>query len=190
VLGDIDYQPEIGIDQKIECTLVPFPYSGGEGFLLLGPEKRDPGDAVDVVLEDLVPQCHHYTDCLGIIRVSRVYTPLGDRMPWRCLMTGMGHCKICGKPVYRDSHWVQDKEGLWCTPCYSQGRGLQTPEGEIDYSKAAALLLQGGTLEEIEQILIRTAIDLEKGNMTRAARRLGIGRATIYRKVPSPEEKS
>lgn len=38
-------------------------------------------------------------------------------------------------------------------------------------------------LEEIEQEMIRLAIDKYKGHMTEVARRLGIGRSTLYRKV-------
>jgi len=38
-------------------------------------------------------------------------------------------------------------------------------------------------LEEIENDLIRFAIDLYDGHMTEVARRLGIGRSTLYRKL-------
>ena len=39
------------------------------------------------------------------------------------------------------------------------------------------------TLEEIERDLIQLAIDIYSGHMTEVARRLGIGRSTLYRKV-------
>jgi DNA-binding NtrC family response regulator len=39
------------------------------------------------------------------------------------------------------------------------------------------------TLEEIERDLIEFAIDLYAGHMTEVARRLGIGRSTLYRKL-------
>ena len=39
------------------------------------------------------------------------------------------------------------------------------------------------TLEEIEAEMIRLAIEKYKGHMTEVARRLGIGRSTLYRKV-------
>ncbi len=38
-------------------------------------------------------------------------------------------------------------------------------------------------LEEIENDLIKFAIDLYDGHMSEVARRLGIGRSTLYRKV-------
>ena len=39
------------------------------------------------------------------------------------------------------------------------------------------------TLEEIERDLIELAIDIYSGHMSEVARRLGIGRSTLYRKV-------
>jgi DNA-binding NtrC family response regulator len=39
------------------------------------------------------------------------------------------------------------------------------------------------TLEEIERDLIQHAIEVYAGHMSEVARRLGIGRSTLYRKV-------
>jgi DNA-binding NtrC family response regulator len=39
------------------------------------------------------------------------------------------------------------------------------------------------TLEEIERDLIQLAIEIYAGHMTEVAKRLGIGRSTLYRKV-------
>ncbi|MNC41137.1 DNA-binding transcriptional regulator DhaR [compost metagenome] len=39
------------------------------------------------------------------------------------------------------------------------------------------------TLEEIERDLIQHAIEVYSGHMSEIARRLGIGRSTLYRKV-------
>ena len=39
------------------------------------------------------------------------------------------------------------------------------------------------TLEEVERDLIQHAIDVYAGHMSEVARRLGIGRSTLYRKV-------
>ena len=39
------------------------------------------------------------------------------------------------------------------------------------------------TLEEIERDLIQLAIEVYAGHMSEVARRLGIGRSTLYRKV-------
>jgi transcriptional regulator of acetoin/glycerol metabolism len=40
------------------------------------------------------------------------------------------------------------------------------------------------TLDEIETEAIRLALELYRGNLSEAARRLGIGRSTLYRKLP------
>ena len=45
------------------------------------------------------------------------------------------------------------------------------------------LLAQFSSLREMENALIREALKIEGGNVTRTARRLGIGRATMYRKM-------
>uniref|UniRef100_UPI00375089ED helix-turn-helix domain-containing protein n=1 Tax=Sphingomonas sp. TaxID=28214 RepID=UPI00375089ED len=39
------------------------------------------------------------------------------------------------------------------------------------------------TLEEIERDLIQLAIEIYAGHMSEVARRLGIGRSTLYRKL-------
>lgn len=40
------------------------------------------------------------------------------------------------------------------------------------------------SLDEIETEAIRLALELYRGNLSEAARRLGIGRSTLYRKLP------
>ena len=48
------------------------------------------------------------------------------------------------------------------------------------------------TLEEVEHEMVRRAIDHYNGQMSEVARRLGIGRSTLYRKLKemgiAPEE--
>jgi DNA-binding protein Fis len=39
------------------------------------------------------------------------------------------------------------------------------------------------TLQQVEKLYIEFVIKSHKGNLTKAARTMGIGRATIYRKV-------
>ncbi|MNG31210.1 DNA-binding transcriptional regulator DhaR [compost metagenome] len=55
-------------------------------------------------------------------------------------------------------------------------------------SAAAAQSVAGDTLQVSEQRAIRTAIDACGGNLSAAARSLGIGRATLYRKLKAMEE--
>jgi transcriptional regulator of acetoin/glycerol metabolism len=40
-----------------------------------------------------------------------------------------------------------------------------------------------GTLEQLEQQQIRSVLDQEQGDVSRAAKRLGISRATLYRRL-------
>lgn len=42
---------------------------------------------------------------------------------------------------------------------------------------------KGGTLKRVEKAVIEEALALEAGNVSRAAKRLGIGRATLYRRL-------
>jgi DNA-binding NtrC family response regulator len=65
----------------------------------------------------------------------------------------------------------------------AQGVGF---DGEPESGSTIAIFDPGGhlrTLEQIERDLIEYAIDLYAGHMTEIARRLGIGRSTLYRKL-------
>lgn len=60
------------------------------------------------------------------------------------------------------------------------------PVGEGDVASPIRILDHRGhlrTLEDIERDLIQLAIEIYSGHMTEVARRLGIGRSTLYRKV-------
>jgi DNA-binding NtrC family response regulator len=60
------------------------------------------------------------------------------------------------------------------------------PQGEAAGEAPVRILDHRGhlrTLEEIERDLIQLAIEIYSGHMTEVARRLGIGRSTLYRKV-------
>ena len=58
---------------------------------------------------------------------------------------------------------------------------------EITAAQADAALgrlaAEGGTLKTVERVVIEEALALEEGNVSRAAKRLGIGRATLYRRL-------
>ena len=66
---------------------------------------------------------------------------------------------------------------------------LPTPQAYIaDMPKEAPVRILDDrghlrTLEEIEKDLIQLAIGIYSGHMSEVARRLGIGRSTLYRKV-------
>ncbi len=67
----------------------------------------------------------------------------------------------------------------------AQGGPLQTEHFACISSPASpqSVPRSTGTLQELEQQQIRTALDLEQGDVTRAAKRLGISRATLYRRL-------
>jgi DNA-binding NtrC family response regulator len=50
------------------------------------------------------------------------------------------------------------------------------------------ILDHGDSLRDLEYKIIRGAIKKEHGNVTKAAERLGIGRATIYRKLANAKQ--
>jgi DNA-binding NtrC family response regulator len=61
-----------------------------------------------------------------------------------------------------------------------------TPGGQMATSGGVTLFRPDGNmrpLEEIEADVIRLAIGHYRGRMTEVARRLGIGRSTLYRKL-------
>jgi len=63
-------------------------------------------------------------------------------------------------------------------------------KAEADEDLAVTFLDREGhlrTLEEIERDLIQFAIENYSGHMSEVARRLGIGRSTLYRKVREHE---
>ena len=73
-------------------------------------------------------------------------------------------------------------------PTATTGTGLSMAELAADMPKTAPvqILDERGhlrTLEDIERDLIQLAIEIYAGHMSEVARRLGIGRSTLYRKV-------
>ncbi|HKR87158.1 MAG TPA: helix-turn-helix domain-containing protein, partial [Phenylobacterium sp.] len=66
------------------------------------------------------------------------------------------------------------------------GPAAQAPAAEGGPEQPVRILDGRGhlrTLEEIERDLIQLAIEVYAGHMSEVARRLGIGRSTLYRKV-------
>jgi len=55
-------------------------------------------------------------------------------------------------------------------------------------AEPALALPEAVTLAEAERILVRHALDATGGNKKEAARRLGIGLATLYRKLAAEED--
>ena len=91
--------------------------------------------------------------------------------------------------VYSTSQWDQILEDAISrqavhvgVPTLAVGLGHESPAKVLPFSKTTS----SGSVETMEQLeakAIEAAIVQFKGNLTEAARALGIGRATLYRKV-------
>ena len=79
-------------------------------------------------------------------------------------------------------------DGFYEAPLWS-GLRLQTQAHRSDRGPAPgrAHTSSGKALRDVETELIRQAVVKAKGNVAEAARTLGIGRATVYRKLGSPK---
>jgi transcriptional regulator of acetoin/glycerol metabolism len=79
-------------------------------------------------------------------------------------------------------------DGFYEAPLWS-GLRLQTQAHRSDRAAASgrAHASSGKALRDVETELIRQAVIKAKGNVAEAARTLGIGRATVYRKLGSPK---
>jgi two-component system response regulator HydG len=81
-----------------------------------------------------------------------------------------------------ESMVVQDQDGVLGPDDLQEGdplRGLQVPEGRADGPSG----LVGRPLTEVERYYIERALELTRGNRAEAARMLGIGERTLYRKI-------
>lgn len=91
---------------------------------------------------------------------------------------------VCHQPVLEREHLLQlmRQPGVKLMPAARELVQEQSEDGKGGYS----LLNHGGELKPFEQIeaeIIRFAIEHYGGKMTEVARRLGIGRSTLYRKM-------
>jgi transcriptional regulator of acetoin/glycerol metabolism len=79
-------------------------------------------------------------------------------------------------------------DGFYEVPLWS-GLCLQTQahRSADGHAPSAAARSSGKALRDVETELIRQAVVKAKGNVAEAARALGIGRATVYRKLGSPK---
>lgn len=93
--------------------------------------------------------------------------------------------------VYSSDEW-KTKENKDEGALTTGAQNLQTGNNVIPFpshkvSESQVTLSQGGgrvkTINELESIAIENAINEFNGNLTEAAKALGIGRATLYRKV-------
>lgn len=87
-----------------------------------------------------------------------------------------------GVPQLSGGHGQDGAKVLAFTP----NSNFSTPPGGLTIGSPSPVVGQIGkvsTMDEVESKAIDAAIHQFKGNLTEAARALGIGRATLYRKV-------
>ena len=106
------------------------------------------------------------------------------------IVSTRAHCEAKGGncKVYSTADWSRQIN----TPGFVHAlTGEQPTNNEQGGAKILPFPGMGGgavggkvqTIDEMESEAIRTAIENFKGNLTEAAKALGIGRATLYRKV-------
>jgi DNA-binding NtrC family response regulator len=65
----------------------------------------------------------------------------------------------------------------------AQGEMIRPADLGLRDGSAAAPRLEDMTLEEVEKLLIRKALDRYGGNVSHAARALGLSRSALYRRL-------
>ncbi|GBD36262.1 Transcriptional regulatory protein ZraR [bacterium HR36] len=81
-----------------------------------------------------------------------------------------------------DSMVVHDRDGVLGVDDLPEGELLQQAQGPIRPTLAEGSLI-GKPLEEVERFYIEQALELSNGNREEAAKMLGIGERTLYRKI-------
>ncbi|MCS7015872.1 MAG: sigma-54 dependent transcriptional regulator [Gemmatales bacterium] len=81
-----------------------------------------------------------------------------------------------------DSMVVHDRDGILGMDDLPEGELLWRAQGPSRTTSAEASLI-GKPLEEVERFYIHQALELTQGNREEAARMLGIGERTLYRKI-------
>ncbi len=117
----------------------------------------------------IVNQCHALTE--GCRELSEECLARLSRYDWpgnvRELLYALTHADAVAEPgVTLESRHLPEE--------------LTAPE--VDAVVRACRATEGGTLKTVERAVIDEALAMEGGNVSRAAKRLGIGRATLYRR--------
>ena len=85
-----------------------------------------------------------------------------------------------GPPMMAEDIECDADNGVAVAPTATVASGLTPPDERVAIFDREGNLR---TLEDIERDLIRLAIDTYQGRMSEVARRLGMGRSTLYRKL-------
>jgi DNA-binding NtrC family response regulator len=100
-------------------------------------------------------------------------------------MKAFGQGNGCTVEVYTSAEWANKSKGemtslsIGMQPVQEGAKILQFPQPNTNSSDDKKVR----TINELESLAIENAIHEYGGNLTEAAKALGIGRATLYRKV-------
>ena len=157
-----------GKAKNVDLILLEYAMSGQDSFEVLQKIKSSWPDVPTIVL----------TDQSGIEKIVKVMRA--------------GAADFIPKPTNPERLLVSMKNALKMNKLSGQGSQFSRQfEGRSQFDDLIAdgcmlVLTAAGeicTLEAMEADMIRTAIQKYQGRMTEIARRLGIGRSTLYRKV-------
>jgi DNA-binding NtrC family response regulator len=158
-------------------------------FPIEAPALRERRDDVPALMEAFIRR-------FNVEEGKRVVSATAETLALLCAYEWPGNVRQLENAVYRA---IVLSDGPYLTPQdFPAISGVVAPAPALDASAPAAthapveadapvkILDAKGhlrTLEEIERDLIQLAIEIYSGHMTEVARRLGIGRSTLYRKV-------
>lgn len=158
-------------------------------FIIIVPPLRERPSDVTVLAEHFVSRCAAF-EGRTVYGLAPECIPVLERHDWHGNVRELSQCM---------HHAVLQSDGLWITPAMLKLEGDEyavSRQAErlgqflLDTASHIDCLSPEGhvrKMEEIEAELIRYAIRFYKGKMTEVARRLGIGRSTLYRKIQDYE---
>ena len=134
--------------------------------------------------QGLIPQMSIGNDALAVL--MRYGWPGNARQLASVLFRAGVHCRNGGLTAEDFPHIAVQSRFTGRRTDFAPAISKQSSDNAIGGAPAVTLFTNEGhvrTLEEIEADIIRLAIGHYRGRMTEVARRLGIGRSTLYRKL-------
>ena len=134
--------------------------------------------------QELIPPLSIGNDALAVL--MRYGWPGNVRQLASVLFRAGLHCERDGLTAEDFPHIATQSRFTGRRSDFAPNIGVQATDAAMSGATGVTLFTSDGhlrTLEEIEADLIRLAIGHYRGRMTEVARRLGIGRSTLYRKL-------
>ncbi|HEU5046469.1 MAG TPA: helix-turn-helix domain-containing protein [Rickettsiales bacterium] len=155
---------------------------------LVSPQKERP----DLILFD-ISSITHFSQKIAEVKMASHHIPLIAMTKYADYESAMiavnsGAQDFLTKPVALERMYITFRNVLILSRIYSAKNGKPTPSlyNNADDVMSFSLLNDDGNvrqIQELEQEAINRAIKHYDGRMTEVARRLGIGRSTLYRKL-------